>query len=102
MEISTQLPTSGKPDTSSSSQPSQNARPNRVAVVGGGLAGLAATCVLAARGYRVTLFEKNEWYGGKAAVHEAQGYRFDMGPTILTLPSVLKRIFSEAGRRMED
>jgi diapolycopene oxygenase len=102
MEISTQLPTSGKPDTSSSSQPSHNSRPNRVAVVGGGLAGLAATCVLAARGYRVTLFEKNEWYGGKAAVHEAQGYRFDMGPTILTLPSVLKRIFSEAGRRMED
>ena len=81
---------------------SEGSNASRVAVVGSGLAGLAATCVLAARGYQVTLFEKNEWYGGKAAVHEAEGYRFDMGPTILTLPSVLKRIFHEAGRRMED
>ena len=73
-----------------------------VAVVGSGLAGLSAACVLAARGYAVTLFEKNEWLGGKAAQHESQGYRFDMGPTILTLPSVLKRIFSEAERKLED
>jgi phytoene desaturase len=73
-----------------------------VAVVGGGLAGLAAACTLAARGHQVTLFEKNEWVGGKAAVHHQEGFRFDMGPTILTLPSVLKRIFNEAGRRLED
>ncbi len=73
-----------------------------VAVVGGGLAGLASACVLAARGHRVELFEKNEWLGGKAAELSDHGYRFDMGPTILTLPSVLKRIFEEAGKRMED
>ncbi|MFN9606045.1 MAG: phytoene desaturase family protein [Planctomycetota bacterium] len=73
-----------------------------VAVVGGGLAGLAAACTLAARGHKVTLFEKNEWVGGKAAVHHQDGFRFDMGPTILTLPSVLKRIFDEAGRKLED
>ncbi len=74
----------------------------RVGVVGGGLGGLAAACVLAARGYRVTLFERSPWLGGKAAVLEEQGYRFDMGPTILTLPSVLRRIFAEAGRALED
>ena len=74
----------------------------RVAVVGSGLAGLAATCVLSARGYRVTLIEKNDWYGGKAASHQADGYRFDMGPTILTLPSVLRKIFHEADRQLED
>ncbi len=73
-----------------------------VGVVGGGLAGLAAACTLAARGHQVTLFEKNDWVGGKAAVHEQDGYRFDMGPTILTLPSVLKRIFQEAGRNLND
>jgi diapolycopene oxygenase len=73
-----------------------------VAVVGGGLAGLSAACTLAARGHKVTLFEKNEWVGGKAAVHHQDGFRFDMGPTILTLPSVLKRIFDEAGRKLED
>lgn len=74
----------------------------RTIVVGGGLAGLAAACVAAARGYAVTLLDKNSWMGGKAAAYSDGGYRFDMGPTILTLPSVLKRIFAEAGRELED
>ncbi len=69
-----------------------------IGVIGGGLGGLAAACVLAARGYRVKLFESNIWLGGKAAVLEAQGFRFDMGPTILTVPAVLRRIFAEANR----
>lgn len=64
----------------------------------GGLGGLAAACTLAARGYGVTLVDKNPWLGGKAAVLSEQGFRFDMGPTILTIPEVLKRIFAEAGR----
>lgn len=73
-----------------------------VVVIGSGLGGLAAACTLAARGYAVTVVEKNAWVGGKAAVLEDRGYRFDMGPTILTLPSVLRRIFSEAGKQLED
>lgn len=73
-----------------------------IAVVGGGLGGLAAAATLAARGHRVTLFDKNSWLGGKASVLEQDGFRFDMGPTILTLPSVLKRIFAEAGRDMAE
>ncbi|MFN7813771.1 MAG: phytoene desaturase family protein [Planctomycetia bacterium] len=71
---------------------------NRVVVIGSGLGGLAAACTLAARGYAVTLCEKNPWVGGKAAVIDEQGFRFDMGPTILTIPRVLKRIWAEAGR----
>lgn len=78
----------------------------RVGVIGGGLGGLAAACVLAARGYPVTLFDKNEWIGGKAAVLHADSphgrFRFDMGPTILTLPEVLRRIFAEAGINLQD
>jgi len=73
-----------------------------IAIIGGGLAGLAAAATLAARGHRVVLFEKNEWLGGKAAQLEQDGYRFDMGPTILTVPRVLERIFAEAGVPMED
>ena len=74
----------------------------RVAVIGSGLGGLSAACTLAARGYQVEVFEKNPWLGGKAAVLEEQGFRFDMGPTILIQPSVLRRVFCEAGREMSD
>ncbi|MGQ0676685.1 MAG: phytoene desaturase family protein [Rhodospirillales bacterium] len=72
-----------------------------IGVVGGGLAGLASACVLAARGHKVRLFERNSWLGGKAAVLAERGFRFDMGPTILTLPMVLERIFAEAGRELK-
>lgn len=71
-------------------------------IIGGGLGGLAAACTLAARGHKVTLLERNAWLGGKAALLEDQGFRFDMGPTILTMPRVLERIFAEAGRRLGD
>jgi len=74
----------------------------RIAVIGSGLGGLAAAVTLAARGYEVEVFEKNEWLGGKAAQLQEDGFRFDMGPTILIRPSVLRRIFTEAGRRLED
>jgi phytoene desaturase len=74
----------------------------RVGVIGSGLAGLAAACTLAARGHKVTVFEKNPWLGGKAAQLTGQGFRFDMGPTILIQPSVLRKLFAEAGKRLED
>jgi len=74
----------------------------KVAVIGGGLGGLAAACVLGARGHEVVLFDKNDWAGGKAALLEEGGFRFDMGPTILTVPRVLERIFAEAGRKLAD
>ena len=57
----------------------------KIAVIGSGLGGLAAACTLAARGHSVTVFEKNDWVGGKAAVLNEQGFRFDMGPTILPI-----------------
>ncbi len=73
-----------------------------IGVIGSGLGGLSAACVLAARGYRVTVFEKNDWIGGKAAVLKQDGFRFDMGPTILIYPSVLRKVFNEAGRDLSD
>ena len=80
---------------------------SHVVVVGAGLGGLAAAATAAARGHKVTILDKNPWLGGKAAVLNLpdpdrpgsnQGFRFDMGPTILTVPRVLRRIFAEAGR----
>ncbi|MEM9683493.1 MAG: FAD-dependent oxidoreductase, partial [Pseudomonadota bacterium] len=75
---------------------------SKIGVIGSGFGGLAAACTLAARGHQVTVLEKNEWIGGKAAVLETEGYRFDMGPTILTVPRVLERIFGEANISMEE
>jgi len=80
----------------------KTSRSLKVGVIGSGLAGLAAACTLAARGHRVTLLEKNSWVGGKAAQLRQDGFRFDMGPTILTIPSVLHRIFNEAGKKLDD
>ncbi|MDQ2867580.1 MAG: phytoene desaturase family protein [Verrucomicrobiota bacterium] len=73
-----------------------------VGVVGAGLGGLAAACSLATRGHRVTVFDQNAWAGGKAAPLVRDGFRFDMGPTIVTIPSVLQRIFREANRDLAD
>jgi phytoene desaturase len=75
---------------------------HRIGIIGSGLGGLSAACVLASRGYRVTVFEKNSWVGGKAAILREGGYRFDMGPTILICPSILRKIFAEAGRELDD
>ncbi|RJS94275.1 NAD(P)/FAD-dependent oxidoreductase [Salinisphaera sp. Q1T1-3] len=72
-----------------------------IGIIGAGLGGLAAAVTAAARGHDVTVFEKNAWLGGKAAVWEEDGFRFDMGPTILTVPRVLERIFGEADRPIE-
>lgn len=73
-----------------------------IGVIGSGLAGLASAAVLAARGYSVEVFEASSWLGGKAAVLHEGGFRFDMGPTILTIPSVLRRIFAEAGEDLDE
>src|SRR5678815_599149 len=56
----------------------------KIGIIGGGLGGLSAACVLAARGHSVILFERNHWLGGKAAQLRGNGFRFDMGPTIVT------------------
>lgn len=74
----------------------------RIAIIGSGLGGLVAAATLAARGHQVDVFERSPWLGGKAAVLQQDGYRFDMGPTILTVPSVLRRVFGEAGEILED
>ncbi len=74
----------------------------KIAIVGGGLAGCAAAVRLAHAGHQVTLFEKNSHLGGKMNVWEEGGYYFDMGPTIITKPDVLDRLFADVGKKRED
>ena len=71
-------------------------------VIGGGLAGLAAATELAGRGVRVTLVERNQHLGGKMNVLAEKGFTFDMGPTILTIPNVLRGIIQRTGRTVSD
>ncbi len=75
---------------------------SQVVVIGGGLAGLASACELATRGFAVTLVERNQHLGGKMNVLSERGYTFDMGPTILTIPDVLRGILTRSGRRVSD
>jgi diapolycopene oxygenase len=74
----------------------------RIGVIGGGLGGLAASCVLASRGHGVTLFERTGSIGGVIAQVASHGFRFDGGPGLLTVPRVLERIFDQARCRLAD
>ena len=74
----------------------------KVVVIGGGLAGLASAVELRTRGLDVTIIDRNRHLGGKMNVLEDQGYTFDMGPTILTMPQVIRGIISRTGRKVED
>jgi phytoene desaturase len=72
-----------------------------IVIVGGGLGGLATAIHLAARGRHVVLLEKNERVGGKLNLVVEEGYTFDTGPSLLTMPWVLCDLFAAAGRRLE-
>lgn len=73
-----------------------------VVVIGGGLGGLSASISLATKGHSVTLLEKNERIGGKCNIRSGEGYSFDTGPSILTMPWVLEELFKRADRNVHD
>ena len=70
----------------------------KVAVVGAGIAGLASAIRLAEAGIRVDLFERNSYTGGKMTVYEQDGFRFDAGPSLFTLPHLVDEIFESCGK----
>ncbi|HUM14055.1 MAG TPA: phytoene desaturase family protein [Candidatus Nitrosotalea sp.] len=74
----------------------------RAIVVGAGIGGLAAGIRLAARGWRVTMFDKNREPGGRMSTVTAGGFSWDVGPTLIMMPEVLRELFAAAGRRLED
>jgi phytoene desaturase len=74
----------------------------RAVIIGGGLGGLAAALRLAARGWRVTVCERGPTFGGKMNVWRAGGFRFDTGPSLITMPWVFADLFQAAESRIED
>ena len=73
-----------------------------VAVVGSGFGGLSTACYLADAGFDVTVLEKNDGLGGRASVLEAEGFKFDMGPSWYLMPDVFERFFDHFGHAPED
>ncbi|MDD5694896.1 MAG: phytoene desaturase family protein [Bacteroidales bacterium] len=73
-----------------------------VVIIGAGTAGLTAAGYLARSGYRVTVMEKNAFPGGRCAAFITEGYRFDIGATLLMMPQVYERTFAELGKPIAD
>ena len=74
----------------------------RVVIVGAGLAGLSAALRLAGAGREVTVVERESIPGGRAGLIEDSGYRFDTGPTVLTMPDLIADAFDCVGENMSD
>ena len=67
-------------------------------VIGAGLGGLAAAMRLGAKGYRVTVMDRLDMPGGRGSSITRDGHRFDLGPTIVTVPQVFEELWAACGR----
>jgi phytoene desaturase len=75
---------------------------DNVVIVGAGLGGLACALRLAGAGRQVTVLERTDGPGGRMGQLAVDGYRFDTGPTVLTMPELLEDTLDAAGERMAD
>lgn len=74
----------------------------RALIVGAGIGGLTAAMRLAHAGLEVDVYEKQPGPGGRCGRVEFDGFRFDLGPTILLMPHVLQEVWASVGRKLED
>lgn len=74
----------------------------RTVIVGAGLGGLSAGIRLALAGHRVRVLEKNARVGGKLNLVEGDGYTFDTGPSLFTMPWVVRDLWAAAGRKADE
>ena len=74
---------------------------DHVVVVGAGLAGLSAALRLAGAGRKVTVIERESVPGGRNGLLEKDGFSFDTGPSLLTLPAVYRDLFLKTGAPLE-
>ena len=74
----------------------------KVVIIGAGLGGLSAAISAHAAGFAVEIYEKNDKVGGKLNVKTIDGYTFDLGPSIFTLPQIFRDLFERVDRRFED
>jgi len=71
---------------------------SKALIIGSGIAGLALSVRLAVKGYKVQVFEANAYAGGKLSEIEQDGFRFDAGPSLFTMPHFVSELFEIAGK----
>jgi phytoene desaturase len=74
----------------------------RAVIIGAGVGGLATACILGQAGYDVAVFEKNDQPGGRAGSFEAEGFKFDTGPSWYLMPEVFKQFFELLGEDVNE
>ena len=74
----------------------------RITIIGAGIGGLAAAIRLAVQGHQVRVLERQAQVGGKLNQLVMDGFSFDTGPSLITMPYVLRDLFQAAGRNIED
>ena len=73
-----------------------------IVVIGAGMGGLASAARLRARGHEVTVLEQAQSVGGKLAGYERDGFVFDTGPSLFTLPATYRDLFLKTGEGLDD
>ena len=74
---------------------------SRVVVIGAGLAGLSAACYLRADGHDVTVLEREPLPGGRSTRITQDGFAFDIGATVLTMPGLIDDALRQVGATVE-
>src|SRR5215213_9570507 len=74
----------------------------RVVIVGAGLSGLSAACYLTGQGYEVSVVEREAIPGGRAGRLTRDGFAFDTGPTVLTMPDLIADPLRAVGKELTD
>ena len=74
----------------------------KIIVIGAGIAGLSSAIRLQNAGFQVSVFEMNDYPGGKLTAFSEKGYRFDMGPSLFTMPHFVDELFIVSNKKAED
>jgi len=74
----------------------------KVSIIGAGIAGIASSIRLAVAGHDVSVYEANSYPGGKLSQFEQDGYRFDAGPSLFTMPQYVEELFDLADKDLSD
>ena len=73
-----------------------------ISIIGSGFSSLSAACYLAKQGYKVSVYEKNNDFGGRARQLKENGFTFDIGPSFYWMPDIFERFFNDFNKKTSD